>query len=97
VLLQLDEKVDKMQLASLPLASYAAQHWIDHAQSEEVELHIQDLMKRLFDPKSLHLGAWIWIHDVDSDTKRPMDSFDGYPSPPGATPLYYAALCGLGW
>jgi hypothetical protein len=95
--MQLDEKVDKMQLASLPLASYAAQHWIDHAQSEEMELHIQDLMKRLFDPKSLHLGAWIWIHDVDSDTKRPMDSFDGYPSPPGSTPLYYAALCGLGW
>jgi ankyrin repeat protein len=97
VLLQLDENVDKRRLASLPLVLYAARHWIDHARSEEVELLIQDLMKRLFDPKRPHLGAWIWIYDVDSDIKRPINKFDGYPSPPGATPLYYAASCGLSW
>jgi hypothetical protein len=31
VLLQLDDKVNKKRLARFPLASYAAQHWVDHA------------------------------------------------------------------
>jgi hypothetical protein len=97
VLLQLDEKVNKKQLPSYPLVFYAAQYWVDHARSDGVEPQIKDVMTRLFDPKQPHIGAWIWIHDVDSDIKRPPDSIDERPSRVDATPLYYASLCGLSW
>jgi ankyrin repeat protein len=98
VLLQLDDKVDKAALASFPLISYAAQHWADHARSEEVERQIEDFLTRLFNPKRPHLRAWLWINDVDSDIKRPIETLDGHPSPKlEATPLYYAAVCGLSW
>jgi ankyrin repeat protein len=99
VLLQLDDKVDKAALASLPLISYAAQHWADHARSEEApERQIEESLKRLFNLKRPHLRALLWINDVDSDTKRPIENLDGHPSSKlEATPLYYAALCGLTW
>jgi ankyrin repeat protein len=97
VLLQLDEKVNKNQLVSFPLVSYAAQYWADHARIEGVEPQVKDIMMRLFDPKKPHLRAWIWINDLDSDAKRSMDSIDEKPSPVDATPLYYASLCGLSW
>jgi ankyrin repeat protein len=98
VLLQLDEKVDKAQLAKYPLVSYAAEHWIEHATSEEVELQIKDIMTRLFNLKRPHLRAWLWINDVDSDIKRPVETLEGHPSTKlEATPLYYASLCGLSW
>jgi len=95
VLLQLDEKVDKKRLVSFPLVSYAAQYWAEHARIEGVELQVKGIMTCLFDPKKPHLGAWIWIHDLDSDIKRPMESIDEHPSRVDATPLYYASLCGL--
>jgi len=95
VLLQLDENVDKRRLVSLPLVFYAAQYWADHARFEGVEPQVKDMITRLFDPEKPHLGAWIWIHDVDSDIRRPTDSIDEHPSRVGATPLYYASLCGL--
>jgi len=97
VLLQLDENVDKKKLASYPLVFYAAQYWFDHASLNGVEPQVKDVMTRLFDPKKPHLGAWIWIHDVDSGIKRPTDNIDERPSRVDATPLYYASLCGLSW
>jgi len=97
VLLQLDEDVDKKKLVSYPLVYYAAQYWVDHARPDGVEPQVKDVMTRLFDPKKPHLGAWIWIHDVDSDIKRPADNIDERPSRVDATPLYYASLCGLSW
>jgi Ankyrin repeats (3 copies) len=98
VLLQLDDKVDKAALATFPLISYAAQHWADHARTEDVERQIEDPLTRLFNLKRPHLRALLWINDVDSDTKRPIENLDGHPSPKlEATPLYYAALCGLSW
>lgn len=75
-----------------PLAEYAAQHWIDHAQFENVASHIQDGMRRLFDPTQPHFTAWCQLHDIDDgwclfgDNSTPED--DG-------TPLYYASLCGF--
>src|SRR5260221_3909157 len=73
VLMQLDEKVDTKRLVSCPLMFYAAQHWADHARIEGVEPQVKDIMTRLFDPKKPHLGAWSWIHDLDSDIKQPID------------------------
>jgi len=95
VLLHLDEKVDKNRLSSLPLASYAAQHWVDHAKFGNVASYIENSMKDLFDPTKPHFRAWIWINDVEWGYVKPTDEIEEHPSPPRAPPLYYAALCGF--
>ena len=87
-LLQLDENVDNERLATFPLVSYAAWHWIYHAKFEDVELRVQNIMERLFDPRKSHLAAWTRIHDVDW-VSIPL------PPPPKGTALYYAVLCGF--
>jgi ankyrin repeat protein len=91
VLLQLDENVDKKRLETFPLAFYAAEHWVDHARYEDVASQIQGPMEQLFTPSKPYLAAWTWIHDMDpghfSLTERP--------TPPKATALYYAVLCGF--
>ena len=93
VLLQLDETVDRERLETLPLAFYAAQHWVDHAKYEDVASRMQDAIEQLFDPSKPHLAVWTWIHDVDS--RQLQGTIHDHPKRPEATALYYAALCGL--
>ena len=95
VLLQLDDKTDKKRLRTFPLAFYAAQHWVEHAKFENVVTEVEDMMEYLFDPKKPHLAAWTWIHDIDYGNRRFMHNLREHPSPPKATPLYYAAFCGF--
>jgi len=96
VLLQLDEKTDKKRLERFPLAFYAAQHWVDHAKFGDVTSQIQDAMERLFDPSKPYLASWAWIYDVDQRwVRRTIHSLAEHPPPPGASALYYAALCGF--
>ena len=42
VLLRLDHSLDKSKLQNFPLASYASEHWADHARFEDVSLDIRD-------------------------------------------------------
>lgn len=87
-LLQLDENLDVERLATFPLATYAAWHWVYHAKFEDVALRVQDMMERLFDPGKSHLAAWIRIHDVDwIPFHRPLRR--------KATSLHYAVLRGF--
>jgi hypothetical protein len=96
VLLQLDEKTDKRRLATLPLAPYAARHWVDHVKREDVVLQIQEAMKQLFNPQKPYLAAWTWIHDMDrGPNRRAMAALPERPPRLGASPLYYAVLCGF--
>jgi hypothetical protein len=62
MLLQLDENVDERRLETLPLLSYAAQHWVEHTMSR-FKVHIEEL----FNPSKSYLAVWAWIHDIDSD------------------------------
>jgi len=97
VLLQLDENVDKERLATFPLAFYAAQYWVDHAKFEDVELESQDDVERLFNPRNPYLAAWDWIYDMDQGRVRgSVGTLAQRPTPPNATALYYASLCGFG-
>ena len=91
VLLQLDDQIDETKIKNFPLASYAAEYWVDHAQFEGVSSCIQDLMERLFDRDKPHFTAWIWLYDID----RPSSGLATHPNRPNAVPLYYAALCGF--
>jgi hypothetical protein len=98
VLLQLDDTVDKKSLKTFPLAFYAAQHWVDHAEYEDVASQIEDAVKQLFDPSKPYLAAWTWIHNLDSGRVRVRETIhelEERPTRPKGTALYYAALCGF--
>ena len=94
VLLHLDKTVTKDSLEDYPLVEYAAEHWVGHARFENVSSIVEDGMKRLFDPRRSHLSVWTWIYDPeDSDTRQ--ITFPEPPEEARATPLHYAALCGM--
>ena len=95
-LLQLDDTSDKGGVeGKLPVARYAAEHWVTHAQFEEVSPHVREGMKILFDPDKPYFSAWIRIYDFDikPSTTSTFRLFSVRVS--DATPLYYAALCGF--
>jgi ankyrin repeat protein len=96
VLLQLDDTTNRQRLSTFPLSSYAAEHWTKHAQFEDVTPRIEAAMKRLFDPTKTHFAAWTWIFDIDDPHLIRFRCYlPEHPSPPKATPLYYAARCGF--
>ena len=97
ILLQWDEKVDRVRVATFPLAEYASEHWLDHASFENVQSQIQDDLKHLFDPKRPHLRACIWVHDVEVKYNNHQYDHSAAEQPPPlpATPLYYAVFCGF--
>ena len=82
-LLHLDTSIDEETGEHSPLARYAAEHWVAHAQFEDVASYVKDGMYSLFDPDKHHFVAWARTFDID-----------GY-SPPTSNPLYHAALCGF--
>jgi ankyrin repeat protein len=81
-----------------PLARYAAEHWVAHAQFEHVSSYLRTSMESLFDLDKPYFAAWLGLYDTDTHspvgstfyTFTPLDSEirDG-------SPLYYAALCGF--
>jgi ankyrin repeat protein len=91
VLLRLDEHIDRDKMKDLPLAKYAAEHWVKHARVENVSRHIMEGMKCLFDADKPHFMAWLWVHDGDRDSSM----VTRFPEKPEAVPLYYAARFGL--
>ena len=90
-LLRRDEHAGKSGASRSPLAKYAAQHWVDHAQVEKVTSRVQDAMKDLFDSSKPHFVAWLRLHDIDE--KWTIFSRSS-PNRVGS-PLYYAAFCGF--
>jgi len=94
LLLHLDKDITRGDLEKFPLAEYAAEHWVDHARSEDVSQKVEDGMKRLFDPKDFHFAIWVWIHDLE-DQYWCRERRGERPSQPRGMPLHYAALCGL--
>jgi hypothetical protein len=94
VLLHLDESVTKDSLEEFPLAEYAAEHWVGHAQFENVSLNVQDGTERLFDPSRSHLSVRTWIYDLERPL-HPHQQRSERPEKAKATPLHYAASCGM--
>ena len=78
-----------------PLAKYAAEHWVRHAQFEGVASQIKG-MEYLFDSDKPYFAAWRQLHDIDSNPSDSIFYTFAPLSKSGAnTPLYYAALCGF--
>jgi ankyrin repeat protein len=90
-LLRLDEHSGHRDSVGFPLATYAAQHWVEHAQFEDVSLRVQDGMDGLFDGSKPYFAAWLRVHDVDERWNR----FSGSKEDCVGSPLYYAAFCGF--
>ena len=92
-LLQLDEHMENNNAKRFPLVEYAAQHWVGHAQFEDVSSRVQDGMDDLFDTSKPHFAAWLQVHDID----EPWRLFSSYwsSSRGDGSPLYYAAFCGF--
>ena len=77
---------------SAPLAEYAAEHWVTHAQVKNVASRVRDGMEYLFDSDKPYFEAWIQLHNID----RFADYSSTPPDPePGTKPLYYAAWGGF--
>ena len=93
VLLQLDYCVVWDNIRNSPLALYAAEYWVDHAQFEDASADIQYEMECLFDPKKPHFAAWLWLYNMD-DSSGVLKA-TAHHAGPYADPLYYAALCGF--
>jgi ankyrin repeat protein len=94
VLLQLDDSIDETKIQNFPLASYAAEHWVDHARFEDVSSRIQDGVDRLFDKNKPHFAAWILLYDVDY-YKGGLYDRSPRRTRPNAVPLYYAVTYGF--
>jgi hypothetical protein len=52
-------------LDSLPLAQYAAEHWIDHAKAGGMETAVLQLVLKLFRSETAALTNWIRMHNID--------------------------------
>ena len=90
-LLQLDDNLDNSQVeASFPLARYASQHWVEHAQFGMVSSRIEDAMQRMFDSTKPYFASWLQLHDIDPV----WCSFGTYDADRGSS-LYYASLSGF--
>jgi ankyrin repeat protein len=96
VLLQLGNHDEQDDIENGPLAGYAAEYWVRHAQFDVVASRIKG-MEYLFDLDKPYFAAWRRLYDID--ITAPSDSVlrefrQGSES--GANiPLYYAALCGF--
>jgi ankyrin repeat protein len=99
VLLRLGEFVDKDNAKDkFPLAQYAAEHWVDHAQFESVSSRIREAMEDLFNPDKPYFAAWLEVHDIDTPPTDESVLYwfaDTQKGQNAAAPLYYAALCGF--
>ena len=95
LLLHLDENVTNDSLKNYPLAEYAAEYWVGHARIEDVSSTVQDGINRLFDPGKSHFPLWVWIYDSEDDVSWDRPTRSERPGKARATPLHYAAFCGL--
>jgi ankyrin repeat protein len=86
--LHLDNRITEESMKPSPLARYAAKHWVEHAQFEDVASRVKDGMETLFDADKPHFEAWVGIYDIDPGViLRDLEE--------DASPLYYSALCGF--
>ena len=94
-LLQLDGRLNKWNNYrvehSFPLARYASQHWVEHAQFGMVSSRIVDGMRRLFDSGQPYFSAWLLLYDLD----KFFPDFGKRGIAHRGSPLYYASLCGF--
>ena len=97
ILLQSGDRVEEDDDGkSSPLAQYAAQYWVTHAQFKEVSSRLRKAMAYLFDPDKPYFANWLQLHNIDIRPEMD-DALHIFAEGSGsnASPLYYASLCGF--
>ena len=92
-LLHLDGHIDTECVKDFPLAKYAAEHWVVHAQFQDVASLVMSGMMDLFNPDKPYFASWVGIHNIDSFLSSEFSSALDMPTRP--TSLYYSALLGF--
>ena len=96
-LLRSDDRIEPNDVeTNSQLNQYAAEHWVTHAQYENVSSYLRKAMEYLFDLDKPYFSAWRDLHDIDIYTTDSL-TFHAFTliSKLDALPLYYAALCGF--
>ena len=74
-----------------PLFGYATWSWVNHARFKKVWTHVEDGIRRMFDPAKPHLRPWLQYSFIQGS-----QFFQGYNlDKHSGSPLYYASLCGF--
>ena len=89
LLVHSDDRITVMSLEHSPLVGYAAKHWFEHAQIEDVVPHLKDGLENLFNPTKPHFAAWV---NISGMVRKIYGSND---QPRFLNPVYYSAVCGL--
>ena len=77
-------------LDSMPLAWYAAEHWIDHAKSGGIDSSVLQLILHLFTSESAPFKNWIRIHNIEIPSYYVNLGKNDF-----CSPLYYSSLAGI--
>ena len=94
LLCNLDYNTDKECVETFPLAAYAAQHWVDHAEYGDVLSRIRDELDYFLDHDKPHLAAWLWVRKKGLHLIwQPIP--EHHPEQLEAVPLYYVAVLGF--
>jgi hypothetical protein len=83
-----DDSLPLTMLESMPLAQYAAENWIDHAEWGGMDSTVLRLILHLFTSESAPLKNWIRMCDIDSSGLS-MDEAEIFSA------LYYSSLAGM--
>ena len=96
VLLRLDDSAEENGIGnSSYLVRYAAEHWVAHAQFQNVSSRVRNAMECLFDLDKPYFAVWLRLYDVDMNLDTSPLRYFCNGSKLDAGPLYYAALCGF--
>lgn len=93
VLLRLDDHVDERKAQGIPLANYAAGHWVDHARFEDVPSRVQDAVEVLLNTDKPHHAACLRLHPIYEGSGWGELFTDG--GMPRGGCLYYASFYGF--
>ena len=93
VLLCLDDDVDMENGRAIPLANYAAKHWVDHARFKDVPSRVQDTVEGFLDADKPHHAACLRLHPIDEGDNWWYQFTDD--RMPRGWPLYYASFYGF--
>ena len=93
VILRFDNHVNINTAGDIPLAWYAAKHWVEHAQFEDVSSRIRDAMEYLFDEDKPHFAAWSHL-ELEPLLAPGWFWFTQFPNPHEG-PLYCASRYGF--
>jgi ankyrin repeat protein len=92
VLLRFEDHVSLKDARHVPLANYAAKHWVDHARFKDVSSRVQDAVEVFLDSNKPHHAPCRRLRGIGEGCRWSPFSETGMPR---GEPLYYASCYGF--